>query len=96
VNHAVVGLYRTAEKKYTAKVIDTEMEMTSLLGNVTTKDGEVYLHLHADFADSDCHVFGGHLNEAIVSATCELFIHILKGSVERKPDGVTALNIMDL
>jgi len=96
VDHVVVGLYKVAEKKYVPNTFDGEMEMTSLTGNVTTKDGEVYLHLHADFADGDGHVFGGHLNEAVISGTCELFIHTLNGAVGRKLDEVTGLNILDL
>ncbi len=96
VGHAVVGLYRVGEKKYYSNTLDGEMEMTALTGNVTQKDGEVYLHLHANFADAQGHVFGGHLNEAVVSATCEMFIHTLKGSVGRRPDEVTGLNLLDM
>ena len=96
VGHAVVGLYRVGEKKYYSNTLDGEMEMTALTGNVTQKDGEVYLHLHANFADAQGHVFGGHLNEAVVSATCEMFIHTLKGSVGRRPDEVTGLNLFDM
>ena len=50
VDHAVVGLYRVAEQKYYSNTFDGEMEMTSLLGNATQKDGQVYLHFHATFA----------------------------------------------
>ncbi|MDF1495530.1 PPC domain-containing DNA-binding protein [Caproiciproducens sp. CPB-2] len=96
VGHAVVGLYRVGEKKYYSNTLDGEMEMTALTGNVTEKDGEVYLHLHANFADAQGHVFGGHLNEAVVSATCEMFIHTVKGSVGRRPDEVTGLNLFDM
>lgn len=96
VDHVIVGLYKVAEKKYVPNTFDGEMEMTSLTGNVTTKDGEVYLHMHADFADADGHVFGGHLNEAVISGTCELFIHTLNGTIGRKLDEVTGLNILDL
>ena len=96
VDHVIVGLYKVAEKEYVPNTFDGEMEMTSLTGNVTTKDGEVYLHMHADFADGDGNVFGGHLNEAIISGTCELFIHTLNGTVGRKLDEVTGLNILDL
>ncbi len=96
VDHAVVGLYRVAEKRYFPNTFDGEMEMTSLTGNVTTKDGEVYLHMHADFADEEGHVFGGHLNEAVISGTCEMFIHTISGTVERKADDVTGLNVFDI
>jgi hypothetical protein len=94
VDHIAIGLYRVSEKKYFKTTIDKEMEMTSLIGNVTTKDGEIYLHFHANFAGEDGKVFGGHLNEAVVSGTCEMFITILNGKIERECDNVTGLNIL--
>lgn len=96
VDHAVVGLYRVDEKKYYKNTFDGEMEMTSLSGNVTEKKGQVYLHLHANFAGADGKVVGGHLNEAVISGTCEMFIHTLSGTVGRKPDDETGLNVFDL
>lgn len=96
VDHVVVGIYHVVEKKYYSNTFDGEMEITSLIGNVTTKDDEVYLHLHANFADADGHVIGGHLNEAVVSATCELFIHTIEGTVGRQPDEFTGLNLFDM
>ena len=93
VDHAVVGLYRVSEKKYLKNTFEKEMEMTSLTGNVTTKGGETYLHFHANFADADGKVVGGHLNEARVSGTCEMFVTILDGTVERKNDEITGLNL---
>jgi predicted DNA-binding protein with PD1-like motif len=96
VGHAVVGLYRVAEKKYYSNTFDGEMEMTSLLGNATEKGGRAYLHFHANFAKADGSVVGGHLNEAVVSGTAEIFIRTAEGSIGRRTDPVTGLNIFDL
>ncbi|MFR2561677.1 MAG: PPC domain-containing DNA-binding protein [Anaeromassilibacillus sp.] len=79
VNHVVVGVYRVDEQKYVANTFDGVMELTSLMGNITEKDGEPYLHLHATFGDLTGKVIGGHLNEAVVSATCELFVRKVGG-----------------
>lgn len=95
VDRAVVGLYRVAEKKFCPNTFEGELEMTSLLGNVTQKDGEGYLHVHAAFAGADGQSVGGHLSEAVVSGTAEIFIRILPGGVGRMPDPVTGLNLFD-
>ena len=95
VNHVVVGVYRVDEQKYVANTFDGAMELTSLMGNITEKDGEPYLHLHATFGDLTGKVIGGHLNEAVVSATCELFVRKVEGHVGRRLDPETGLNIFD-
>ncbi|MFU0832492.1 MAG: PPC domain-containing protein [Oscillospiraceae bacterium] len=95
-DHAVVGLYRVAEQKYYSNTFDGEMEMTSLLGSVTEMNGKTYLHLHANFAKSDGQVIGGHLNEAVISGTGEIFVQILNGKMDRRRDSVTGLNIFDM
>ena len=95
VNHVVVGVYRVDEQKYVANTFDGVMELTSLMGNITEKDGEPYLHLHATFGDLTGKVIGGHLNEAVGSATCELFVRKVEGHVGRRLDPETGLNIFD-
>jgi len=95
-DHAVVGLYRVEEQKYYSNTFDGEMELTSLIGNVTEMNGKVYLHLHANFAKADGQVVGGHLSEAVISGTGEIFIQILDGSMGRRRDEATGLNVFDL
>ena len=43
--------------------------------------------------DSEGKVFGGHLNRAVVSATCEMVINVIDGVVDRVFDNETGLNI---
>ena len=39
-------------------------------------------------------VFGGHLNKAIISATCEMVITIIGGIVDRYYDEEVGLNLL--
>jgi uncharacterized protein len=96
VGHAVLGLYRVAEKKYFSNTFDGEMELTSLTGNVSEKDGEIYLHFHATVAKADGTVLGGHLSEAVVSGTGEIFLQVIDGRLGRRTDPETGLNLFDL
>lgn len=88
-----IGLYDVLEKKYHSTELSGPMEITSLVGNLSRKDGEVYLHFHINVCDENMHVYGGHLNECIIGATCELTITVIQGVVERKYDDELGLNL---
>lgn len=95
VDRAVVGLYDVGEKVYHKKEFTEPMELTSLLGTVTEKDGKPYLHLHATFCDANMQAHGGHVNALHISATCEMVLRLLPGQVGRQLDEVTGLNLID-
>ena len=93
VDDFTVGVYKVDEKKYYSNHFEGAYEIVSLTGTITTKDGQVYHHLHMSAGDDKGAVFGGHLNEAYVSATCEMVIRMIDGTVERKTDSETGLNL---
>ena len=94
VDRAVVGLYDVDKKVFHRKEFQEPMELTSLLGTVTEKDGKPYLHLHATLCDANMQTRGGHVNELHISATCEMVLRLLPGSVGRRPDEATGLNLL--
>lgn len=88
-----VGVYKVDEKKYYANEFKGYFEIVSLTGTINTMDGEFYTHIHMSAGNDKGEVFGGHLNKAIVSATCEMVIDIIDGNVDRKYDEETGLNL---
>ncbi len=88
-----VGLFNIGEKKYYSSVHKGDFEIVSLTGSITTKDGELYHHIHMSAGDQENKVYGGHLNYAKVSATCEMFIHVIPGKVEREFNEEIGLNL---
>ena len=95
-DHAVIGLYDVGTREFHKKTYDEPLEISSLHGNISTMDGEIYLHLHINLAREDLSVVGGHLAECRLSATCEMFVRDIKGTVERRHDDeVTGLNLYD-
>ena len=56
-------------------------------------DNNFYTHIHMSCGDQAGKVFGGHLNKAIVSATCEMVIDIIDGKVDRYHDEEIGLNL---
>ena len=67
-------------------------EITALIGTITEMNGKPYIHLHLTAADEKGHAFGGHLNKAVISATCEMVITLMDGQVGRKHDEEIGLN----
>lgn len=88
-----VGLFNVAEKKYYSKELNGSFEITSLIGNVSRKNKEVYIHLHINVADEAQNVYGGHLNYCYISATCEMVLDVCDADVNRNFDDKIGLNL---
>ena len=70
------------------------MEIVSLVGNISSKDGDVFLHCHAVLADRQGRCFGGHLISGNIAFVCEFAIIALEGPVpERTYDEATGLTM---
>lgn len=82
--------------KYVDKTFQEQMELTSVVGNISTKDGKAYLHIHITASRSDYTCVGGHLLTARINGACELFITDLGVEVERYLDGETGINLYKL
>ncbi len=95
VGSFTVGVFRTEEKKYVANDFSGNFEIVSLTGTIDRMDGNPYCHLHMSAGNEKGEVFGGHLNRAVVSATCEMVIRTIDGGIERSFDGQTGLNLWD-
>ena len=95
VGEFTVGVFSPESKTYKANTFSGDYEIVSLLGNVTEKDGKYYSHLHMSAGDSEGRVFGGHLNSAVVSATCEMLIEVMEGRIDRKFSDEIGLNSLE-
>ena len=93
VNDFTVGVFKTAEKKYYANHFTGDHEIVSLTGTISTMNGEYYAHLHMSAGNDKGQVFGGHLNRAVVSATCEMVVRVIDGCVERAFNEEVGLNL---
>ena len=92
-NNFVVGVYKVDEKKYYSNEFKGNFEIVSLTGTINTMNGEFYTHNHMSAGNDKGEVFGGHLNKAIVSATCEMVINIIAGNIDRYFDEKIGLNL---
>ena len=92
-NDFTVGVFNTETRQYAANRFTGSFEIVSLVGTVNTMDRQFYAHLHMSTGNEKGEVFGGHLNRAVVSATCEMVLHLIDGTVDRRFDADTGLNL---
>ena len=58
-------------------------ELISLLGNITYKEGELFIHSHITFTDTDFRAYGGHLFDCKIAAAGEFIIFIGEEKISR-------------
>jgi hypothetical protein len=85
LENTTIGRYDGTE--YARTVLADSLEVLSLQGNVSMKEGEPFIHLHVSLADHDFTARGGHLFEATVSMVIELAIAGMTPGLVRKPMG---------
>ena len=95
-NDVTIGIFSTQEKQYHARRYQGDYEISALVGNVTRKDGEPYLHLHITIGNPVTgEVHAGHLSSATISATLELFLQVWDGRVGLKFSDTVGLNLLE-
>ena len=89
-----VGLFNTKNKQYQSQELIGDYEITNLSGNISTMNGEIYLHLHIGLSDSKYNAYGGHLTSAVISGTGEIIIEEIDGEIERGFNEEVGLNLL--
>jgi predicted DNA-binding protein with PD1-like motif len=96
VSRATVSYWNARKKKYEQHTIKKQLEVVSLIGNVTIKDGAPFTHIHVGLGRRNLKVVGGHFNDAIVHPTLEISLQPEPASVHGILDESCGLYVMDL
>lgn len=96
VSSVELGHFNVARKSYSWRSVTRPLEIVSLIGNIAAKDGETVVHAHIVVGTDEMELLGGHLKEAVVSATCEMVLDEFEGEIHRSHDSQTDLYLMDL
>ena len=94
INDLTSGVWDVERKEYFSNHFTGVYEVANLVGTITTMNGEYYAHIHISAGDSQGHMVGGHLSRAVVSATSEIVLHLIDGTVEREFDPGVGLNLL--
>lgn len=79
-----IGYYSLEDKAYHRKTFKGEYELTSLIGNITLKEGKPFSHTHITFSDTEFRVFGGHLFNANITAAGEFIMQFGSDEINRE------------
>ena len=79
-----IGYYSIDDKSYLRKHFKGEFELTSLIGNITMKEGKPFAHTHITFSDTNYKVFGGHLFDARITAAGEFLMQLGNDKITRE------------
>lgn len=84
-------------KKYQPSVVlNEQVELLSLVGNIALYEGKPHVHAHLVVAKSDGTAHGGHLLEAHVRPICELVLTESPEAVSRQVDPEARIPLIKL
>jgi predicted DNA-binding protein with PD1-like motif len=81
---------------YSNDLFTDDHELLSLKGNISSFQDGAFPHIHVTISDENYQVKGGHLHEAEVAVTVELFITVSNEEIKREYDEETGLNLLKL
>ena len=93
---ARLGFWDPDTKAYQYHEVEEQLEVVSFEGNASIRDGSPFLHLHVALGRRDLTVMGGHLAEAVVHPTLEVWLRTEDLAVRRTRDPDTGLDLLDL
>jgi uncharacterized protein len=94
VSELRIAYFNHETKKYENHDYHEELEVTSLVGNVTLKEGKPFVHVHGTFGRKDMSVIGGHVVSATVHPLLELVVTPTANKALRRFDDVVGLNVI--
>jgi predicted DNA-binding protein with PD1-like motif len=97
LSYSKLGWFNWETKKYEpASVLDEQIELLSMIGDIALKDGEPQVHAHMLVGRADGTAHGGHLIEARVRPTCELILTESPVHLQKKVDPASGIAVIQV
>jgi uncharacterized protein len=93
---AMLGFFEVEKKEYRQIPVDEQVEVLTLVGNVTLDAGEPKVHAHVVLGRADGTTRGGHLLEGRVRPTLELILTESPVQLRRRFDPASGLALIRL
>ena len=91
-----LGYWNAETHAYEYREFDEQLEVVSFQGNSSLKDDAPFLHLHGVFGRHDFTAVAGHIKEARVHPTLEVWLRTEDMPVRRSHDSDSGLDLLDL
>ncbi len=91
-----IGYYDRSRKEFKEIPIQEQVEVLSLLGDVSVEDSRSVVHVHCVIGKSDGTAHGGHVLNAHVWPTLEVIVTEAPAHLKRKHDPSTGLMLIDM
>lgn len=95
-SEATLAYFDPDKLDYTDLPVTEQVEVLSLLGNVTLEGGEPTVHAHVVVGKRDGSTAGGHLKAGTVWPTLEVLIEETPKHLRKRYDRETGLTLIDL
>jgi uncharacterized protein len=95
-SRVTLGFFDRDQKEYKKIPVNEQVEVLSLIGNISVYQDEPRLHAHIVIGKSDGMAMGGHLMEGIVWPTLEVIVEESPRHLQRQMDDETGLPLIDL
>ena len=97
VQKACIGFYNQEIRTYQFSTINQPLEIANLVGNISLKDGNPFVHAHVTLSNEAGISYGGHLAPGTVVFACEFILETLDGpTFNRYPDEETGLPLWSM
>jgi predicted DNA-binding protein with PD1-like motif len=94
-SRVVVAYFDWTTKHYRHVAIDEQVEVLSLVGDITLDEGKPKVHAHVVVGKADATAHGGHLVEGIVRPTLEVVLTETPTYLRRRFDPQSGLALID-
>ena len=91
-----LGFFDQKTQTYLKKSIESSCELISAMGNISLLEGQPFPHTHVSLADANYQTISGHLFEATVAITAEIFLFPIDIALIRTQDETINFKCLDL
>ncbi len=94
-SHATLAWFDDGRKEFKLIPIEQQVELISMVGDIALANEQPAVHTHVAVASSDGTVRGGHVINAFVFPTLELFMTVYPTPLHKESDEATGLKLID-